>query len=751
MQASGVTRTAAVAFFMVISIVLIACAQSVTSPSTKLESPTAQPAQPDQVKLPSPSLLPRSASAAPWRVRPGGWFKQLPPYTFNLVTALSGRAQFQPEYDRDAVPPLLDFAYCMFEYNLAGIEAQPAEVRHGWQIPPTTWGNLWWGLANWDKDRWDWFQATGASPQALSAPAFSDYIAADGRVVLVALLLGTQEAQLNWVAVGGNLPPDASYEVDPTTPAAGEQVTFSATSSMDYDGTIAKFEFDFGEGAGLEDFGATDTTLHTYNTAGQYTSRVRVTDDGGLTDTESFVIDVGAAPHGVIASLTADPPGGSPIVTIEFDASASLPSTGAAITRYDFDFDGDGAVDQSGAEPVGYHAFNWGGDCIASVTVFDDALQSGSASLPVTLMDERNWQVAFQASCGETFALVDAGGCPALAFNTSDFAQILFVRANDALGAAWPTPVLIDALGPFKGRMDAEVIDGKPSLAYTRLLTEQDLYVRYLHSLDETGMLDGNWSAIDAAPMGYITANTSTVDLIPVGAGAGIAYHIRTPASVQFIRSEDADGTTWDSPVKIDDIELTGINFVSACIQSGKPVVAYTKKINQLTYSVFYKQAVDTLGSTFGPAVTVIDEAAKAYGQESLCINEQNGAFAVLTDYTNSGESRFLYPDPENPGGFISINPCPWGFYPNEQAMWTIVAGNPALVGHDFRNNALYFARASNPAGTSWPSTDPQEIIAGDPEGTEIGLYPKLLTINGTPIVAYYDAGTQKVFVAVLK
>jgi PKD repeat protein len=701
--------------------------------------------------LPAPSVLPKSASAAAWRVRPGGWFSQLPPYSMQLVTAFSGSAIFQPDYDPASDPPQMNFAFCMYAFNALGLGTQPAEVRHGWATPPATWGDLWWGLANWDKDRWDWYPATGAMPQVLGAPTLDAYTADDGRIVLCMLLLGKAQAQLNWIAVGGNLPPDASYEIDPADPIAGEPVSFSATSSQEYDGTIEQYEFDFGEGAGFEDYGANDSAEYTYEVAGAYTAGVRVTDNGGLTDTELFVINVGAAAHDVIASLSADPPGGSPIVTIEFDASASLPSTGAAITAFDFDFNGDGVIDQSGVSPTGYHTFDWATDCTAAVTVTDDTGKSATATVPLSLADERNWNVEFQASCGETFALVNAGGCPALAYNTSDYAQIFFVQASDALGATWPAPVLIDGLGPFNGRMDAEVIDGKPSLAYIRLLTEEELYVRYAHSSDETGMLDGHWSAVDAAPMGYLTAANHTLDLIPVGIGAGIAFHTRIPAAVQFIRSLDAAGNSWASPVKVDDVDLISANCLSACLISGKPAIAYASRLSPTQTVVYYKQATDALGAAFGAANTVLSEASHAFGVDGICLNQQDGVLAVVADYTNSGEVRFAYPDPGNPAEFINLNPLPWGFEPSQGCSWTMLAGNPAVLGYDSYKNALYLARASDQPGVTWPATAPMEIVAGDPDGTDIGRHPKMLIINGTPCVAYYDAGTEKVFVAVLR
>lgn len=90
-----------------------------------------------------------------------------------------------------------------------------------------------------------------------------------------------------------NANPVAVPSAVPTAGNAPLTVDFSAEGSYDPDGSIVKFEWDFDEGAGFEDFTAAGgITSHLYASAGNYTATLRVTDNDSGQATDSAAIEV---------------------------------------------------------------------------------------------------------------------------------------------------------------------------------------------------------------------------------------------------------------------------------------------------------------------------------------------------------------------------------------------------------------------------------------------------------------------------
>jgi len=90
----------------------------------------------------------------------------------------------------------------------------------------------------------------------------------------------------------GNLPPTANFIYSPTFPYIGQAVTFDASGSLDIDGTIVSYAWDFGDG-----FIGTDVvTTHTYESAETFTVILTVTDDLGAIDTFQQEITVDPFP-----------------------------------------------------------------------------------------------------------------------------------------------------------------------------------------------------------------------------------------------------------------------------------------------------------------------------------------------------------------------------------------------------------------------------------------------------------------------
>jgi PKD repeat protein len=84
-------------------------------------------------------------------------------------------------------------------------------------------------------------------------------------------------------------PPTASFTISPQDPTVGQLITFDASASIDPDGTIVKYSWDFGDDNTQDE--EIPKTTHSYSSADNYTVTLRVVDDHGIGRTTiEFVI-----------------------------------------------------------------------------------------------------------------------------------------------------------------------------------------------------------------------------------------------------------------------------------------------------------------------------------------------------------------------------------------------------------------------------------------------------------------------------
>jgi PKD repeat protein len=90
--------------------------------------------------------------------------------------------------------------------------------------------------------------------------------------------------------------PVANFTYFPENPVTGEEITFDASSSYDPDGTIVKYEWDFGDGIIVEGSGKPDKVSHRFRGAmgnsKDYTVKLTVEADKGATASDTASITV---------------------------------------------------------------------------------------------------------------------------------------------------------------------------------------------------------------------------------------------------------------------------------------------------------------------------------------------------------------------------------------------------------------------------------------------------------------------------
>jgi len=94
----------------------------------------------------------------------------------------------------------------------------------------------------------------------------------------------------NYFKPAKNKLPSASFTFSPSHPFVGQLVTLDAFNSIDPDGVIEKYEWDFGDG----ERGEGKIIIHSYSSVGNYDVTLTVTDDDGATNSTSKTITVEA-------------------------------------------------------------------------------------------------------------------------------------------------------------------------------------------------------------------------------------------------------------------------------------------------------------------------------------------------------------------------------------------------------------------------------------------------------------------------
>jgi PKD repeat protein len=139
------------------------------------------------------------------------------------------------------------------------------------------------------------------------------------------------------VSASASQPPVAVLSANPTSGVAPLTTSFSASGSYDPDGSIASYEWNFGDGSAPV-YGV--TASRTYSTVGSYTATLKVTDNAGLTATrivtisaDSAVVTVPMSVAGVTVTLKTSKSGhAEAIADVLVKDGSNNPVGGATVT-----------------------------------------------------------------------------------------------------------------------------------------------------------------------------------------------------------------------------------------------------------------------------------------------------------------------------------------------------------------------------------------------------------------------------------
>ena len=172
------------------------------------------------------------------------------------------------------------------------------------------------------------------------------------------------------------IPPSANAG-GPYSGVVAAVISFDGTASSDADGTIASYAWDFGDGG----VASGPSPTHSYSVDGTFTVTLTVTDNDGLTGTDSTSATINPAGGNTPPVAQANGPyTGTEGSAVQFSSNGSADPDGSIVT-YAWDF-GDGGTSAT-ANPS--HAYVASGTYTVTLTVTDDAGDSASDTTTATI------------------------------------------------------------------------------------------------------------------------------------------------------------------------------------------------------------------------------------------------------------------------------------------------------------------------------------------------------------------------------
>lgn len=175
---------------------------------------------------------------------------------------------------------------------------------------------------------------------------------------------------------------------------------------------------------------------------------------------------------------------------------------------------------------------------------------------------------------GQYTSLAVVNENPAISYHDGILGDLKYVRASDANGSAWPTPITLSTLNHDGEYTSLAVVDGFPAVSYYDGNAGGGL--KFIRAAESTGMTL-SWNApltVDSNLNGDVGLYTS---LVVVSGNPAISYYDFDNGNLKYARALNLDGSLWNTPAILDDGGMADVgSYSSMAIVNGNPAVSYS-------------------------------------------------------------------------------------------------------------------------------------------------------------------------------
>jgi hypothetical protein len=679
------------AILAVLAVALFACGGDNSSPGPGSAASGGPGSFADE--LPTPQALPRIVSADGLENTGAAFEAGLP--SSGVATDNAPAADFQANWNPDGDPPAYGYAYAVYSFRIVDYDG-PDTLTFSWADPAPAAEHVWIGLPDMveaDNQRWEWLH-----PDASNQVVMENVLhhTNDDNLLYVVVLLTTAQTHAFEGLRLGNEPPTGYYEREnndhfdyaqplPELPFTGATVTGSIGAAEGYDGY-----------------------------------------DGDQYDWYSFTV-----PDSAVLSI---------------DVGFTPGADGSAFDFAVYRSDGSGGVSQlyeSTGNTAGFsHELESGVDAAGEYMVRFAAEAENGGDYTLGLDYDHGAYIYYESEDNDSW--LDADNLPGLPFGTTEVNCSLGTEDGypgyDGDQTDWfEFATAASGMVDFTVNMDSMLGSGALTLNIHRYLFAEETPTQWRTlTFDTTGTqtlfcpFGGSYWIEVVAPAGLYgdyglglsftnkfvdetednddDANADALPAYPVEYGDWLASvgDTDTPENGELI--VDGDNADWYQ---------VGTPFASPFI-----VTIYEEQ-DDLDFEIY-----DTDGSTVLASLTGDHDPE----QLVFLLDEMGTYYLRVFPGTGGGHSMYFVAIDNNIDGY--------GWFDGEgidgagddigqQLDMAMVNGNPAVAYYDASNQALMFARATDPNGVGW--SDPV-VVDGD---AVAGTYLALELVDGNPAIAY--------------
>lgn len=365
------------------------------------------------------------------------------------------------------------------------------------------------------------------------------------------------------------------------------------------------------------------------------------------------------------------------------------------------------------------------------IAINDGAFENKGVSYGAVSITSSAPEVVSNEGMFASQALVE--GFPAVSYFDSANGTLKYMRASSADGSSYQAAVTVDSAGGVGVDTSLFVVNGRPAIAYWEKNRSRLKYVR----------ANDAWGTSWGSPVIAFASKGQFTSLLVVDGNPAVAFKSTTNNNLCYVRALDANGTSWGAAVTVASTGDVG-SYASMAMVSGRPAIACQDRTNGV---LNYYRAANSTGSSWEAAI-LVHQSGYAGGHASMKVVGGRPAIAYTVISKTTGSLKVI------PGLYYSramnTTGTTWPSVPEivddkiaaqSYLSLNVVGGFPA-VSYLKSKSELNYAWASNASGTTWPNSRRILIQKISAPHSYTSLQP---LSGGYAGVAFYDGKTDDI------